>query len=96
MYRKGLLSMKLVNYDSKYLIMQNVRSDTEEVPSRYTSCQYQILCRLIRQKKITKQFFEFLLRHLYNLSDWKQLDYRQMYELIHILTYWNYKKEFIE
>ena len=88
--------MKLVNYDSKYLIMQNVRSITKEVPSRYTSCQYQILCRLIRQKKITKQFFEFLLLHLYDLSDWRQLDYKQMYELIHILTYWDNEKVLME
>ncbi len=84
--------MKLVNYDSKYLIMQNVRSITKEVPSRYTSCQYQILCRLIRQKKITKQFFEFLLLHLYDLSDWRQLDYQQMYTLIHVLTFYDYTK----
>ena len=85
--------MKLINYDAKYLIMQNVRSNTKEVPSTYTytPCQYQILCRLIRQKKITKQFFDFLLLQLYDLSDWKNLDYMQMYELIHILTYWNYK-----
>lgn len=88
--------MKLVNYDSKYLIMQNVRSITKKVPSRYTSCQYQILCRLIRQKKITKQFFEFLLLHLYDLSDWRQLDYKQMYELIHILTYWDNEKVLME
>lgn len=27
--------MKLVNYDTKYLIMQNVRSITKEVPSTY-------------------------------------------------------------
>ena len=88
--------MKLINYDAKYLIMQNVRSITKEVPSRYTSCQYQILCRLIRQKKITKQFFEFLLLHLYDLSDWRQLDYKQMYELIHILTYWDNEKVLME
>lgn len=82
--------MKLMNYDTKYLILQNVHSNTKEVPSTYTPCQYQILCRLIRQKKITKQFFDFLLLHLYNSSDWKQLDYQQMYNLIHVLTYYDY------
>lgn len=85
--------MKLMNYDTKYLIMQNVRSNTKEVPSTYTPCQYQILRRLIRQKKITKQFFDFLLLHLYDLSDWKQLDYQQMYNLIHVLTFYDYTKE---
>ena len=84
--------MKLMNYDTKYLIMQNMRSITKEVPSTYTSCQYQILCRLIRQKKISKQFFEFLVLHLYGLSDWKQLNYQQMYNLIHVLTFYNYTK----
>lgn len=84
--------MKLMNYDNKYLIMNNVRSNIKEVPSTYTSCQYHILCRLIRQKKITKQFFEFLLLNLYDLSDWKQLDYKQMYNLIHVLTFYDYTK----
>ena len=82
--------MKLMNYDTKYLIMQNMRTVSKEMPSTYTLCQYQILCRLIRQKKITKQFFEFLLLHLYDLTDWKQLDYQQMYKLIHVLTYYDY------
>ena len=84
--------MKLLNYDSKALIMQNIRSTIKEVPVSYTISQYKILYRLIIQKCITKEFFDFLLLELYGLSDWKQLSYSQMYELIHILTYWNYKK----
>jgi hypothetical protein len=84
--------MKLLNYDSKTLIMQNIRSTVKEIPVAYTTDQYKILCRLIAQKRITKDFFDFLLLELYGLSDWKQLSYPQMYELIHILTYWNYKK----
>ena len=85
--------MKLLNYDNRALIMQNVRSTTKEIPPTYTKSQYKILCRLIRQKRITKQFFNFLLMQLYDLSDWRQLDYMQMYELIHILIYWNYGKK---
>ena len=84
--------MKLLNYDHRDLIMQNVRSTTKEIPSTYTTSQYKILCRLICQKCITKQFFDFLLMELYDLKDWRQLNYTQMYELIHILTYWNYKR----
>lgn len=84
--------MKLLNYDSKTLIIQNIRSTAKEIPVAYTTGQYKILCRLIVQKCITKDFFDFLLMELYGLSDWKQLNYPQMYELIHILTYWNYKK----
>lgn len=82
--------MKLLNYDSKSLILQNVRIKTSPVPDKYTQTQYHILCRLIRQKKITKPFFDFLLSELYQLSDWKSLNYQQMYELIHILTFYNY------
>ena len=41
---------------------------------------------MIRQKGIEKRFFDFLLAELYNLSDWKELKYEQMYELIHVLT----------
>lgn len=85
--------MKLLNYDKKSLIMQNVRGKTLNVPVKYTQTQYHILCRLIRQKGITKQFFDFLLSELYQLSDWKALSYQQMYELIHILTFYNYRKE---
>ena len=84
--------MKLLNYDHREWIMQNVRTITKEVPSTYTKSQYHILCNLIRQKRITKQFFEFLLLQLFNLSDWRKLNYTQMYELIHILTFFDYGK----
>ena len=84
--------MKLLNYDHRELIMQNVRTVTREVPENFTIAQYQILRKLIIQKQISKQFFDFLLLQLYDLSDWKQLNYTQMYELIHILTFWNYEK----
>lgn len=90
--RKGLNSMKLINYDHRELIMNNVRSVRRQVPSAYTNSQYRILCNLIKQKKITKQFFDFLLEQIYEISDWKQLNYEQMYALIHILTYFDYKK----
>lgn len=88
--------MKLMNYDPKTLIYQNLRSDVREVkekPQTYTQTQYKILCRLIQQKKITRQFFDFLLESLFELKDWKQLSYEQTYELIHVLTFWNYQTE---
>lgn len=88
--------MKLMNYNAKTLIYQNVRADVQKVqekPQTYTKTQFDILCRLIQQKKVTKQFFDFLLESLFELKDWKQLDYGQMYELIHILTFYNYEKE---
>lgn len=84
--------MKLMNYDAKYLIEQNVRTTTQEVPNTFTLCQYKILCRLIRQKKITKEFFNFLIMNLYGLENWRMLDYMQMYQLIHVITFWNYGK----
>ena len=84
--------MKLLNYDTHTLIMQNVRSVTTELPTTYTKSQYRILCNLIRQKRITKQFFDFLLLQLFDLSDWRKLDYVQMYQLIHVLTFWDYEK----
>lgn len=87
--------MKLMNYDTKTLIYQNVRSGVQEVKGvsqTYTKKQYDILCRLIQQKKVTEQFFIFLLESLFELRDWKQLNYKQMYELIHVLTFYNYEK----
>lgn len=86
--------MKLLNYDKKDLIYQNLRTTKNKpISESYTESQYKILCNLIRQKKIEKRFFDFLLSELYNLSNWKELTYEQMYELIHILTFWNYEKE---
>ena len=89
--------MKLMNFDKRTLIMQNVRADIQKVqekPQTFTKKQYDILCRLIQQKKISKQFFSFILSSLFDeITDWKQLDYSQMYELIHVLTFWNYQTE---
>ena len=88
--------MKLMNYDPKTLIYQNVRADVQKVqekPQTYTQAQFKILCRLIKQKKVTRQFFDFLLESLFELKDWKQLNYEQMYELVHILTFWDYQIE---
>lgn len=82
-----------MNYDAKYLIEQNVRTTTQEVPNTFTLCQYKILCRLIRQKKIRKEFFNFLLMNLYGLENWRMLDYMQMYQLIHVITFWDYKEK---
>ena len=89
---KGGDRMKLLNYDHRELILQNVRCPTKETPATYTKSQYDILCRLIKQKHITKQFFEVLIVELYETKDWKKLTYKQMYELIHILTFLNYEK----
>lgn len=86
--------MKLINYDKKDLIYQNMRTDVQKAQKKlqtYTKTQYGILCRLIQQKKVTEQFFNFLLESLFELKDWKQLNYEQMYELIHVLTFWNYQ-----
>ena len=57
--------MKLLNYDRRELILQNVRNVEKEVPATYTKSQYRILCNLIRQKHISKKFFDFLLMQLY-------------------------------
>jgi hypothetical protein len=84
--------MKLLNYDERTLILQNVRSIVRETPTTYSKAQYNILCRLIKQKPITERFFNFLLLKLYGIQDWKKLNYEQMYELIHILTYYDYKE----
>ena len=89
---KGGGRMKLLNYDRRELILQNVRSVKNEVPATYTKSQYRILCNLIKQKHISKQFFDFLLMQLYQVTDWKQLNYCQMYDLIHILTFYDYSK----
>jgi len=93
-YRKGDIIMKLLNYDVRTLVKQNLSPTVKEKPSiGYSKAQYRILCRIIIQKRITETFFTFLLYQLYDLSDWKKLNYEQMYELIHILSHWDYSKE---
>lgn len=90
--KKGAEQMKMLNFDTRTLLLQNIRQpEKSPVPEHYTPGQYRILCKLIRRKRITEKFFLFLLQELYGTSDWKQLTYKQMYELIHILTYYNYK-----
>ena len=88
--------MKLINFDRSTLFYHNVNSDIQDIQEKsqtYTKKQPDILCRLIQQKKVSEQFFSFLLESLFKLKDWKQLNYKQMYELIHILTFWNYQTE---
>ena len=88
--------MKLLNYDTRTLIYQNLRPDVQkaqEQPQAYSKAQFNILCHLIRKKKITRQFFSFILSSLFDITDWKQLSYSQMYELIHVLTFWDYQTE---
>ena len=72
--------------------MQNVRPAARNVPEHYTESQYRILCRIIKQKKISKRFFNFVLSGLFQVSDWKRLNYNQMYELIRVLTNLDYEK----
>lgn len=88
----GVLMMKLVNYDERTLILQNLRPVTRQMNKTYTKAQYRILCNLIRQKRITKPFFMLVLSSIYGLNDWKKLNYNQMYQLIHILTFYDYTK----
>ena len=62
--------MKLMNYDTKTLIMNNLRTtEKESVSDGYTHRQYEILCNLIRQKNIEKKFFDFLLNELYRAME---------------------------
>lgn len=85
--------MKLVNYDERTLILQNLRPVIEQqVNKTYTKAQYRILCNLIRQKRITEPFFMLVISSLYGVNNWKQLNYEEMYQLIHILTFYDYTK----
>lgn len=84
--------MKQINFDARTLLLQNIRQpEKSPEPTGITKTQYEYLCKLIKRKKITKPFFEFLLSELYREKDWRRLSYQQMYELIHILTYYDYK-----
>ncbi len=86
--------MKLINYDSRYLVYQNLITNNNcQAPKEPSQTQIHILCRIITQKRISKKFFDFITESLFHTTDWKGLSYQQMYELIHVLTHYNYKKE---
>jgi len=85
-----------MNYDTKTLILMNVKSvERQPVPDTFTKAQLRILRELIARKKIEKRFFNFVVSGLFDKSDWKTLDYSEMYLLIHVLANYNYndKKE---
>lgn len=67
--------MKLMNYDKKDLVYQNVHDirEVSEVPQNYTQTQIKILRRLIQQKQIKEQFFIFLLESCYDISYYAEL-----------------------
>ena len=86
--------MKLVNYDKQTLIMQNVKSaERPPMPEHFSKSQYRILRNLIIQKKIEKRFFDFIISGLFEKTDWKTLNYSEMFTLIHVLTFYDYEKD---
>jgi len=80
--------VKLLNYDSRTLIYNHLNMQKHEEPQSFTRRQYDILCHLIRCRKISKPCFQILLQELHGLNDWRQMNYRQMYETIFVLTHW--------
>lgn len=52
----------------------------------YTQRQLHILKRIIKQKHITKVYFNDVLYYAFNCQSYKQLDYEKMYRLIFILS----------
>lgn len=82
--------MKLINYSLDYL----VDTQTPTPPKHpYSDCQFRILCRVIRQKRISKTYFYGLLKELYNYRTVTQLSYAEMYRVIWILNHWYFMKE---
>ena len=58
-----------------------------EVPRHpYTQRQLYILKRIIKQKHITKMYFNDVLFYAFNCQSYKELDYDKMYRLIYILN----------
>lgn len=87
--------MKLINYDGKALVTMHLKEErpyrpVPAVKGSYTHAQYEILYKLVLRKRISRSFFEYITVELYGTNDWKQLNYQQMYELIHILTFYDY------
>lgn len=85
--------MKQLNYDMRSLILMNVKStEKPPVPDTYTRGQYRLLRKVIIQKKVEKRFFDFILSGLFEKTDWKTLNYSEMYLLIYTLSHYDYRK----
>lgn len=79
--------MRVLNYSLEYLL----ETATPEPPRQpYSSCQFRILCRIIRSKHISREEFYNLLNRTYHVSGIKYLDYEKMYRLIYILNHWKF------
>lgn len=77
--------MKLLNYSMSYLVETN----TPQPPKRpYINCQLRILCRVIRQRKITREYFYNLISEVYQCQSIHQLSYEEMYRVIWVLNHW--------
>lgn len=82
--------MKLLNYSLAYL----VEIQTPKPPKvPFSKCQFGILCKTIKRKKITKTYFYGLLKELYNYNSVNQLSYEEMYRIIWLLNHWDFLKE---
>ena len=81
--------MKMLNYSLRYL----VEAYTPAPPKRpYSMGQFKLLCRLIKQKGITKDCFYKLLYEMYECHSIKQLSYEQMYHIVGAIAYLNISK----
>lgn len=81
-----------VGYSIPLEISMYEDTDTEPVteqtqPIKFSKAQYRLLCILIRQKHISKDFFYRLLVLLYGTENWKCLDYDRMYRFFDFLKH---------
>lgn len=59
----------------------------------FTPCQLHILKRIIRQKHISKQYFDDMLYYAFGCRTYRQLTYGKMYRLIHVLSKMNAERK---
>ena len=59
----------------------------------FTKCQLHILKRIVKQKHISRQYFEDMLYYGFGCRTYQQLTYSKMYRLIHVLSRIDIEKE---
>ena len=59
----------------------------------FTKCQLHILKRIIKQKRISRQYFDDMLYYAFGCRSYRQLSYSKMYRLIHVLSRIEAEKE---
>ena len=88
------VKMKELNYELREIIYQNLEQPKrQEIPSKPTKRQIEILQSIVIRKRMSKPFLEFVSECLFDTHDFSSFDYRMMYEFVYVLSRYKTSRE---